>query len=224
MKLYSPAIYKSFPKTLNLFLKKSLITIDKTTILKYHPPFFHLMKKLVIDTETTGLSPHHNKILTVGLLLIQTNQEQLKIIDQDHIFIKHKSGFINPSALRVNKINIWEHNKTAIPPQIACNTINSFIQKNNLQSTALLGHNFHFDKRFLSELFSQSNCVPKLHTEHEDTLVLWRKLQRQRKVPIHLRGNLATVANYFDIDYTKAHDALADCHITAQVYHKMLQI
>jgi len=43
-------------------------------------------------------------------------------------------------------------------------------------------------------------------------------------VPIHLRGNLATVANYFDIDYTKAHDALADCHITAQVYHKMLQI
>ena len=182
------------------------------------------MKRLVIDTETTGLSPRYNKTLTVGLLLIQTNEKQLQILDKGHIFIKHESGNVNPTALKINKINIEEHNKIAISPANACNSINTFIGKNNLQTTTLLGHNFHFDKGFLRELFDQSNCKSELHTEHLDTMYLWRQLQKERVVPQHLRSNLETVATYFDIDYTKAHDALADRHITAEVYHKMLKL
>ena len=182
------------------------------------------MKRLVIDTETTGLSPRHNRTLTVGMLLVDVEKDFLNILNSNHIFIRHSGGHVNPAALKVNKINIEEHNKTAIEEDEACEEINSFIDKNRLHDTTLLGHNFHFDKGFLNALFGKVGIIPKLHNEHDDTMRVWRGLKRERIVPFDLRSNLGTIANYFNIDYRKAHNALADCHITAKVYHEMLRL
>jgi DNA polymerase III alpha subunit (gram-positive type) len=107
---------------------------------------------------------------------------------------------------------------------MACYQINSFIEKNNLKNTLLVGHNFHFDRGFLNALFDQGESISKLNTEHDDTMRIWRNLKKEERVPSDLRSNLGTIANYFNIDYTKAHDALADCHITARVYHELLKV
>jgi DNA polymerase III alpha subunit (gram-positive type) len=125
--------------------------------------------------------------------------------------------------MKVNKINIEQHDALAIPPKLACNQINTFITNNQAQEIPIVGHNIGFDKGFLSALFDQGESLAKFHHQSEDTLHIWRNLQKAGNVPCHLRANLQTLANYFQIDYTKAHDALADCHITAKVYHNMLK-
>ncbi|MCK5450031.1 3'-5' exonuclease [Candidatus Pacearchaeota archaeon] len=180
------------------------------------------MKRLVIDTETTGLSPRFNKTLTIGMLLIDVERNFLKILDENHIFVKHPNYNLTKRAMAVNKIDIEEHNLHAIPPTKACVQINSFIDKNSLHKTSLIGHNFHFDKGFLNALFNQGNKLSKLHHQSEDTMYIWRNHQRVGNVPQGLRSNLQEISNFFEIDYTKAHDALADCHITAKVYQKLL--
>lgn len=180
------------------------------------------MLRLVMDTETTGLSPRFNKILTVGMLLIEVSEDSFEVIDEAHIFVKHDIYSSNASAMKVNGINLVEHDKIAVVPKIACEQINSFIEKHKIRDVLLVGHNFHFDRRFLAALFDQGESISKLNTEHEDTMRIWRELKKCGKVPDDLRSNLGTIAEYFDIDYTHAHDALADCHITARVYHKLL--
>lgn len=75
------------------------------------------MKRLVIDTETTGLSPNYNKTLTVGMVLMDVEEDYLKILDENHIFVKHKDYNASSSALKINGINLEEHDKIAIPPK-----------------------------------------------------------------------------------------------------------
>ena len=182
------------------------------------------MKRLVIDTETTGLSPQINKTLTVGMLLVNVEKDFLEILDSNHIFIKHYGKHVNPNAMKINKINLTKHNEIAIEEDEACEEINYFIDKNKLHDTTILGHNFQFDKGFLNSLFNRTRIVPLLPNFHEDTMWIWRSLKKNRIVPFELRSNLGTVANYFNIDYKKAHDALADCQITAKVYWKMIKL
>lgn len=182
------------------------------------------MRRLVIDTETTGLSPNYNKVLTVGMLLVDVEKKHLKILDSNHIFVKHKDYNASSSALKVNGIDLEEHHKIGITPKKACNEINTFINKNLLRETPLVGHNISFDRRFLNALFDQGESLSKFHHESEDTMFIWRSLQNQNKVPCILNSKLGTIASHFNIDYQKAHDALADCHITARVYHNLIKI
>ncbi|MFA4960466.1 MAG: 3'-5' exonuclease [Candidatus Pacearchaeota archaeon] len=180
------------------------------------------MKTLVIDTETTGLYPRYNKVLTVGMLFADIEKDFFEIVSSKHIFIKHENYNIDPQALAVNKINIDQHDKIAIRPNLACKKINSFIEKNNLNESQMLGHNINFDRGFLRELFKKEGLNPIFPRDHIDTMQIWNHLKRKNIVSFNLRNNLGTLAEFFNIDYSNAHGALEDCHITANVYHKML--
>lgn len=182
------------------------------------------MLRLILDTETTGLSPTRNQVLTIGLLATDINKTRIRILDSDHIFIKHLRYDTSPMAMAVNKINLDQLNKTGVTPINACKKVNDFLKSNGLHKTTIVGHNIAFDKNFLSNLFQTQNQALPFHNEHEDTMWMWKSLQKQSLVPSHLRANLQALADHFQIDYTKAHDALADCHITVKVYHKMLKL
>ena len=66
------------------------------------------MKRLVIDTETTGLSYRFNKTLTVGMLLVDVTEDHLDILNSNHIFIRHSGGSVSSGAMKVNGINLSE--------------------------------------------------------------------------------------------------------------------
>jgi len=182
------------------------------------------MRRLVIDTETTGLSPRFNKTLTVGMLLVDVEQDFLEILEENHIFIKQDNYNLTKRVMEVNKIDIKQHDLNAISSKNACVQINSFIDKNFLHKTPLVGHNLQFDKEFLKALFNQSDAFAKLHHKSEDTMYIWRNHQRAGNVPSDLRSSLKDIANFFKIDYAKAHNALEDCHITAKVYQRLLRL
>ena len=91
-------------------------------------------------------------------------------------------------------------------------------------TTLFRSHNLRFDKGFISALFSQGNILPKFYQKSEDTMYIWREHQKNGDIPLGLKSNLKEITNFFRIDYTKAHDALADCHITARVYQQLLKL
>jgi len=181
------------------------------------------MRGLIIDTETTGLSHNYNQVLTVGMLLADFEQK-LDFVNSRHIKIKHKKYNVSGLALKINKIDLKEHDKIGINPTDACLEINQFIKKNRIKNIPLIGHNIGFDMRFLRELYKKENEDFILDMETLDTRSIWIDLRSKGIVPCELKSNLRTVAQHFDVDYSNAHDALEDCKITAQVFHRMVLI
>ena len=182
------------------------------------------MKRLVIDCETTGLRPNFHQILTVGVVLAEIKPCSLNILDERHFFIKHEQYNVSKTAMRINNINLTEHHEIGILPSLFCKRIDDFILSNDLKNTSLLGHNLHFDLNFLKALFTNEKHLIPFCTKKEDTRYLWEGLKRKGIINPNLNSKLGTIAGHFGIDYQKAHDALADCHITANVYHKMLPL
>lgn len=182
------------------------------------------MRHLVIDCETSGLSHERNKVLTVGMLYAKIDIDRLEIVDSEHVKVKHDN--YNPSglALRINKINLNEHHKTAIYPFEACGVIDNFLEKNFLKEAPVLGHNLNFDFRFLRALHLQGKQDFSIGGDVLDTMIIWRMLKNKGHVPTHLKSSLKVLSKYFDVSYSGAHDALQDCKITAEVYRRLLSV
>lgn len=182
------------------------------------------MKRLVIDSETTGLSPRRHQMLTLGLSLIDVDKEKLKFIEEKHILFKYEEYRISKAAMLVNGIDLEKHHKIALPVNQAIEEINGFILKNKLFDTTILGHNLQFDNKFICSLFENQGLQNPFCKRKEDTMYIWRNLKRKGIIETNQNSKLGTLANYFKIDYSNAHDALEDCKITAKVYHEMLKL
>ena len=99
---------------------------------------------IVFDTETSGLSPQQgHEILQIGAVKYDTKTGEAA--DTLSIYIKPSSHcVIEPSALRVNGIDIEEVRRTGLSKSEAINTFVEFIS-----SYPLFAYNAPFDMRFL---------------------------------------------------------------------------
>jgi DNA polymerase III epsilon subunit-like protein len=180
------------------------------------------MKRVVLDTETTGLRPNHHQVLTIGMSLIDVTPEKLKFVDDRHIFVKHDEYNCSKTAMRITGINLKEHHKIGIFPKLACKRVNQFLDLHSLHKIPIVGHCVHFDKNFLRVMFEDEGLSLPFHEEKEDTRYIWERLKKKGLVNPFSNAKLGTIAEHFGVDYSQAHDALADCKITAKCYHKML--
>ena len=180
------------------------------------------MKRLVIDTETTGLRPDSHQVLTIGMSLINVTPSKLKFVDDRHLFVKHDEYNLSKTAMRITGININDHHKIGIFPKKACKRVNQFLDLHSLNDIPIVGHCVHFDQNFLRVMFEDEGLELPFSKQKEDTRYIWENLKRQGLINPFKNAKLGTIAEHFGIDYSQAHDALADCKITAKVYHKML--
>ena len=80
----------------------------------------------------------------------------------------------------------------------------------------LLGHNIiSFDMKFINVVSEELYGVG-VHNDYIDTLLLSR--QHLRNIKSH---SLSSLCQYFDIDTSGAHRALADCEMTNRVYQAL---
>ena len=118
---------------------------------------------VLFDTETTGLNPTKNGILTAYFAVIKKDQ----VIDELELFIKCDSTkfVVEQAALDVNKIVIKEHNKTADEPEVAGKKLKEFLE-NASKDLPLLksgkkeklnpaGQFFHFDVPFIEQILPE---------------------------------------------------------------------
>jgi DNA polymerase III epsilon subunit-like protein len=120
---------------------------------------------LFMDTETGGLTPEHS-LLTVSVIPVDKDFQIVPVDYYDPFFnqtthtdsgiyvaIKSDTYVLDQEALAVNKIDIVEHDKTAVPIAVARELICGFAEHcRKLFGKKYLvpaGHNVAFDVKFL---------------------------------------------------------------------------
>ena len=159
---------------------------------------------VLVDIETTGLSPVADDIIEIGAIKVKDNQiidsynELIKIDRKLSQFITNLTG-ITDEMLKNGKL-----------PETVLKEFVEFVGENTI-----IGHNVNFDLGFL-----RNKCLKyldySLSNSYVDTMYMARKL-----VPDSRNYKLGTLAEYFNISYEGAHRGLRDVEITYRLYNEL---
>ena len=162
---------------------------------------------VLVDIETTGLSPTKNEIIEIGAIKVKEN----RIIDTFNTLLKI-DGYLNPFITRLTGITNEMLREGAEQKE----ALESFI--NFTGEEIIVGHNVNFDINFIYDK-CQKYLDYYLNNDFVDTMRIAKHL-----LPGVDNYKLGTLANYFDVDYSNAHRGLKDVEITYEVYNKMKEL
>ena len=183
-------------------ISSSPIDID-SSIKSYIPELSKYECYVVFDTETSGLSPQQgHEILQIGA--VKYNTLTGETIDTRSIYIKPSPNcVIEPSALRVNGIDIENLEQTGVSKSQAINTFIDFIG-----TCPLFAYNAPFDMRFLKSTCEMVN-IPLPTNPVCDVLAMVRKLALPTE-----NKKLGTISEHFGFEGGCFHEAIKDCDAT----------
>lgn len=182
--------------------KKQVQTKRNNTLSKNKNSLKFVDDYVLVDIETTGLSPINDEIIEIGAIKVKDNKvvnkynELIKINRKLSPFITNLTG-ITDDMLKEGKL-----------PNIVFNEFINFVEDD-----VIIGHNVNFDYGFLLNKCKkyinynlQNDCI--------DTMYLAKRL-----LPNSINYKLGTLANYFNVSYEGAHRGLKDVEITYEVYN-----
>lgn len=176
--------------------------IKSTERTKSEKVFNFVDNYVLVDIETTGLSPVNDEIIEIGAIKVKDNKivnqynELIKINRKLPPFITRLTG-ITDSMLQTGKL-----------PTVVFKEFINFVGED-----VIIGHNVNFDYGFLSNK-CKKYINYDLENERLDTMYLAKKL-----VPNSINYKLGTLADYFNVSYEGAHRGLKDVEITYEVYN-----
>ncbi len=188
-----------------------------------------------IDIETGGLDPYWHEILQICILPLDSNLIVRRDVIPFYIDLcpEHPTR-VEPEARRKNGISI-ERMMRGHNPDKAKDLLFEWVNKLELPCTAYgnrkrimpLGQGFHFDKPFIQQWLGMGDYSEIFDGRHRDTEVTAAYLNdlaamHAEKVPFS-KINLAWLCKELNVTLDRAHDAMADCVATAEVYKKMIQ-
>ena len=182
----------------------------ETPIESYIPDLSKYEYYVVFDTETSGLSPQQgHEILQIGAVKYSTQTGE--VIDTRSIYIKPSPQcVIEPTALRVNGIDIEKLKQTGASKKEGINAFMEFIG-----TCPLFAYNAPFDMRFLKSTCEMVN-IPLPTNPVCDVLAMVRKLA----LPIENK-KLGTISEHFGFEGGCFHEAIKDCDATNFVLRKI---
>ncbi len=162
---------------------------------------------VLVDIETTGLSPTKDEIIEIGAIKVQNN----KIIEtyNELININRKLPSFITKLTGITDDMI----KNGRMPTLVLKEFVDFTQNN-----IIIGHNVNFDLGFLINK-CRKYLNYNLDNDYIDTMFLARRL-----VPDSINYKLGTLAKYFNVSYEGAHRGLKDVQITFEVYNNLRKI
>ena len=163
---------------------------------------------VVIDVETTGLIPENNDVIELGAIRIQNGQ----VIDE-YTSLLVPSMDVPDSVQKLTGISMRMLEENGVEPKRAFEDFCAFIG-----SDLLVSHNIPFDLSFLNMLCKRYD-MPLLENDTEDTFRIAKKALYSLG-----RYRLGDVAEHLGIEIIQQHRALADCHVTFEVYEKLRKI
>ena len=163
---------------------------------------------VVIDVETTGLSPERDGIIEIGALLIRNGEEA----EEFQTLVKRDSP-LSADVVRLTGITDEMLAAEGIPLSEAINGLVAFVA-----NRPIVCHNADFDCGFL--ISEAKRCGVKLfRSSCTDTLALAR-----RRVNGVKQYSLGHLCEYFGIDVGERHRALPDCKLTFRLFEKLNEI
>ncbi len=162
---------------------------------------------VIVDLETTGLSPKNGEIIEIGAIKVVDNE----VVDTMDIFVKPSRPL---TWFTTNLTGITnEMVDEGLSTKEALSVFNEFCD-----GMRLMAHNAKFDMSFL-DAYMKKELGKGVREDAMDTLLLSRAIVKD--VPNY---KLGTLAARFDIDYSGAHRSLRDCEITLDVYNNIRRI
>ena len=174
-----------------------------------------------IDTETTGLNPDRHEVIEFACIIVRQIERpgrgpETEIVEEFEIKIKPEHiENAEETALRINGYteedwifaidakNAWEH----IAKKVAgCN---------------MVSHNITFDHAFVTKSFEKYNVENTFHFHKIDTISM--AFARLYDRPDVQKFSLRALCDFFKVENSKAHTALADTRALYEVYKKMMQ-
>lgn len=159
---------------------------------------------VLVDIETTGLSPQRDEIIEIGAIKVKDN----KIVDT-------YSSLINIGK----KIPYFITELTGITTEMITNegkdkeeVLREFVDFAG--DNIIVGHNVNFDINFIYD-----KCEKYLNTYLSNDFIDTMKIAK--KLVSTPNYKLGTLADYFNVDYNGAHRGLKDVEITYEVYNKL---
>ncbi len=169
---------------------------------------------VVYDTETTGLNPKKDEILSIGAVKIKGNK--ILTSKKFELFVK-PSQEISQESIKIHYIrNIDLQNGNN--PQEALEKFLHFIG-----NRTLVGYYLEFDIKMINKYLQPFLGIKLPNKQIEVSQIYYRK--KRRSVPqgrIDLRFD--SIMNDLDLPIFGKHDALSDAIMTAMMYIKLQNI
>jgi DNA polymerase III alpha subunit (gram-positive type) len=183
---------------------------------------------LIVDTETGGLNPSVNGILSISLKLL--NEEESLTI-----YFKPDPRFIyEAQALKINKLDLLQLKQQGLNFEDGSLIIHRWLlelqSKYNIKQFTLVGHNITFDIPFLKQIFEDdilfSPFKNKMFDYHTlDTCMIGNLLRFLNVISVE-NVKLITLYTYFGgkNDLCEAHTSHFDVLMTEYIFVEMLKL
>lgn len=184
-----------------------------------------------VDTETTGLVAGHHDIIQVAI--VPLNSELLPNSDIQPFYIDIipvRPENAEKSAMLVNKMNLADVMRHGMEKFKAADLLEEWFEKLELpfrKKIAPLGANYSFDKSFLLEWLGPQTYdhIFDYHVRDIQSVASFlndRAAFHAEAAPFP-KVNVAYLASQLEIPHEKAHDALQDCLVEAEIYRRMVK-
>lgn len=176
-----------------------------------------MTRLLVLDTETGGLNPQTDALLSVGL----ADWEDGVILRKTEILIDPEGLVCDPKAMAVNGIDLDIHAAYAVSRAEASVLIRAFCRP--MGRPWIAGHNVHFDISFIRRLFDPTTLRMVFSHRVLDTLQVLAYLGHAGRIPDGIAKLDQAIAHFgIEVPPGQRHTALADALATAELYTKLL--
>ncbi|TVZ28295.1 DNA polymerase-3 subunit epsilon [Gillisia sp. Hel_I_86] len=182
-------------------------TCFKNLFKKRAPWFFEEARFIAFDTETTGLDPKNDKILSIGAVSIINNR--IEIANSFECFIKQEK--FNMETVKIH--GILKEGKTQKMNEI--DALTAFLKY--VENAVLIAHHIAFDETIINTALKNHN-LPKLSNKTIDTGILYKKLQNSQGGHF----SLDALCDEYNITKHDRHTAQGDSYITALVFLKIV--
>lgn len=185
----------------------------------------NMIKYLHLDCEMGGRDLKYS-LLTAYFMVTDAD---MKPLGELSLAVKPDDGdyIVSGQGMSVNKINLAEHDKIAIPYKQAKPLLFNFLQTHGKSNRLTpVGHGVKGDIEFvLKYLISQGSWEQFCTYHYMDTSVVLQFLRACGKMPLDTDGSVGALANYFNIPIDgDLHGAGVDTRTTAAVYKQFVQL
>jgi len=177
------------------------------------------MKKLYIDTETTGLDPKIHGIVSLAYIIESDTGEPVATGEIKMNTFEYRNKYL-PKALEVNGYTVEQIQKFPSPKEALKEFDQVLCEHSGGEKYTITAYNAKFDKDMVEALYEYvyPGRYPKVLSHKViDTLQVVMLFQDIGLIDTGKKQNLAAVAAYFGIEHD-AHDAASDNVVQRAIY------
>jgi DNA polymerase-3 subunit epsilon len=177
-------------------------------------------KLLVIDTETSGLDPQKNSIMSLAAVVYHDGA----IEDARRWLVLDAGGECDPAAMAVHGITRERMLDAGLSPWTVIHELQQMLAHHDMRGkVTLAGHNLAFDVGFLQRLYRLADLDYDGQFRHGGLCTKTAALLMEQAGRLNIvSSSLKEVALALSIKHEGAHDALEDALVTAQVLRRMI--